>query len=253
MCFIFLMVTISLSAFFMLGLFVSCVTKEPKTTLTALMALWVLLVLVIPSFSPLLAVRLRPAPSLYQVVSQIATLKEDIFFQTKKKVSDITQGKNWDALSQLERETAGQIWNEYYRKQTNLSAKEIAEIRLDFLNEVEAQAKLSQYLSLISPSAAFKYLATDIAQTGIFSEWDFRRAAIRYHSQYVKHLDDYIEKTGDYSKIWRIDKNVAPPFEYRAFNLSQVILAHLPRFTVLALYTTVFFLSAQIAFIRSQF
>ena len=79
----------------------------------------------------------------------------------------------------------------------NLSVGEAAEIRQDFINAVEAQADMNLSISLISPSAAFVFLATDVANTGIFSEWDFRRAVIRYRHQYADHtLTATLKETG---------------------------------------------------------
>ena len=90
-CTFFLLATLYISAFFMLGLFVSCVTKEPKITLTALLTLWVLLVLLIPNFSPFLAAKLRPVPSAHEIEAQIVAIKENRGLhkrQVRKRAND---------------------------------------------------------------------------------------------------------------------------------------------------------------------
>ena len=129
---------------------------------------------------------------------------------------------------------------------------EAAKIRIAFLNEVETQAKMGEMLSLISPAAAFIFLASDIAQTGLESERDYRRAVFRYRRQYGEYQDRQIEETGDYGSAFHAaNADTAPPFVYRAIALSQALGAHIPQFMVLVLYSVLFFFAAQIAFIRA--
>jgi ABC-type transport system involved in multi-copper enzyme maturation permease subunit len=252
-CFLFLLSLLYLSAFFMLGLFASCVTKEPKTTLTVLMILWTILVLVIPNLSPFLAARLHPAPSFHEIEAQIAALKADLRQQTIRELRDLAQWRNWDTLSQAEKEAAKRLWDETYTYNLmKFSVGESARIRSAFFNEIAEQAKVSKSLSLISPSAAYVFLTSDLAGTGLESEWGFRRAILRYRRQYAEYLEGYIEKTGDYDRLWRVKKKDSPPFEYQGFTPDKAIAAHLPQFMVLVLYSALFFFGAQIAFIRSQ-
>jgi hypothetical protein len=95
-------------------------------------------------------------------------------------------------------------------------------------------------------------LGSDLAHTGLESERDFRRAVIRYRRQYAEYLDRYIENTGDYSGLIDIDSDNVPPFEYQGLRFSQVLGLHFHHFMILVLYTTLFYLGAQIAFVRSQ-
>lgn len=132
----------------------------------------------------------------------------------------------------------------------NLSVGKAAEMRQDFINAVEAQADLNLSLSLISPAAAFVFLATDVANTGILSEWNFRRAVIRYRQQYAEHVNGYIGETGDYEILHRILKADPPDFVPPKFFLSDVISMHFNLLVVLLLYNVVFFFAGQVLFIR---
>lgn len=253
--FLLLLALLYLSGFFMLGLFVSCVTKTPKTTLTALLTLWTILVLVIPNFSPFLASKLRPIRSLHEVEATIAAMRRDYREPTRQKEEDFIQqhGGNWETLNEAEKETIGKMWDEYGRQTMKLrTTGEAAKIRIAFLNEVETQAKMGETLSLISPAAAFIFLASDIAQTGLESERDYRRAVFRYRRQYGEYQDRQIEETGDYGSAFHAaNADTAPPFVYRAISLSQAVGAYIPQFMVLVLYSILFFFAAQIAFIRA--
>ena len=251
----FLLALLYLSGFFMLGLFVSCMTKTPKTTLTALLTLWTILVLVIPNFSPFLASKLCPIRSLHEVESEIAAMRRDYREPTRQKADDFIQQHigNREALNEAEKETVRQMWDEYGRQTMKLrTTGEAAKIRIAFLNEVEVQSKMGETLSLISPAAAFTFLASDIAQTGLESERDYRRAVFRYRRQYGEYQDRQIAETGDYfSAFHAANADMAPPFVYRAISLSQAVGAHMPQFMVLVLYSVLFFFAAQIAFIRA--
>ena len=251
---LFFLALLCLCAYSMLGLFVSCVTKEPKTSITALLMIWILLVLVIPNFAPLLATKLRPVRSVHELEAQIAALRQDIREPYKEERQHFKQqhGADRKTWSESENEAYRLIYSKYRHKLLKLSAGTIMKIRGDFLNAVEAQAKVSQYLSFISPSAALTYLGSDLANTGLESERDFRRAVIRYRRQYAEYLDRYIEKTGDYSGLIDIDSDNVPPFEYQGLRFSQVLSVHFHHFMILVLYTTLSYLGAQIAFVRSQ-
>ena len=95
--FLFLLALLYLCAFAMLGLFVSCVTKEPKTSLTALLMIWILLVLVIPNFAPLLATKLRPVRSVHEIEAQIAALRQNVREAYKEEIQHFKQKHGLDS------------------------------------------------------------------------------------------------------------------------------------------------------------
>jgi ABC-type transport system involved in multi-copper enzyme maturation permease subunit len=252
--FLFLLALLYLSGFFMLGLFASCVTRNPKTTLTALMMLWVIMVLVVPNFAPFLASKLRPVRSIYEVQAQANGLAGDIFQQFRKQADDFVRehGGDWEALSSEEMEVVEQIGNEYRHSIMNMQVRKGAEVRYSLIREVEAQTSLSQMLSFLFPSGTFIFLATDVAHTGIESEQNFLRAVLRYRRQYADHVNRYIDKTGDYEIFSRILKADPPDFVYQESPVTEVIAGNLPHFMVLVLYPLLFFLGAQVAFVRAR-
>ena len=157
--FLFLLSLLYLSVFCALGLFGSCLTRHPKTTLTALMVSWVAVVLVIPNFSPFLAAYLRPTPTVYEVHENMRKLSGDIRQQSREEIDGFIQERGGDlsALSDTEKRTIDEMRAKTERKQMNLSVGKVAEIRQDFINKVEAQADMNLSISLISPSAAFVF------------------------------------------------------------------------------------------------
>lgn len=249
---LFTLALIYLASLFMLGVLVSCITRNPRTTLTAPMALWVFLVLVVPNFSPFLADRMYPLRSVYEMQKQIADLEENVWQKARAKHRDLTQGGRWDDLSESERDAVTLIWNEATYALVKLHIGDIAQIRGEFFNALDRQAVVSQYLSLISPSVAFADLGCEFAGTGIKSDRSFRRAVFAYRQQYGAQLDRYVRETGDYEKLSKVDKSIAPAFEYQEPTHDQLIAAYFPNLLMLVLYPVIFFLGAQVAFLRSQ-
>ena len=179
-------------------------------------------------------------------------LAGDIWQQNQEEIKEFIQEHGGDsaALSDVEKRIINELRAKSEQKQMNLSVGKAAAIRQDFINKVEAQADLNLSISVISPSAAFVYLATDVANTGILSEWNFRRAVIRYRHQYAEHVNRYIEETGDYEILQRILKADPPDFVPPKFFLSDVISMHFNLLVVLLLYNVVFFFAGQVVFIR---
>ncbi len=238
------------SVFFMLGLFASSLTREPRTTLTALMTIWVILVLVVPNFSPLVAARLHPIPAFHQVQERIDLLHQERAGPARREQEEFIRAHgSYDDLSREEKILFHAIWTEHCMM---LQAGELAAIWEAFFNEMDAQARLAQRLSLISPSAILTYLASDLAHTGIASEHAFRFAALRFRRMYAANLSEYIRRTGDKIKLWRVDTRLVPDFALPRPTVSQVISTRLPQFVALVLYSFLFFCGAQIAFIRSS-
>jgi hypothetical protein len=235
----------------MLGLFVSCVTREPRTTLTALMTTWVLLVLVVPNFSPLVASKLRPIPAFHQVQEQVDMVSKQRAEPARRELGEFvrTRAGSYDALSEEEKIQVRGMWIEHCMM---LQAGELAGIWESFFNEMDAQAKLAQSLSLISPSAIFTYLASDLSHTGIASEHAFRFATLRFRRQYAASMRQYIQRTGDWLKLWRVDSKIGPAFALPRPTVSQVISTHRSQFIALVLYSFFCFCGAQIVFIRSS-
>jgi len=245
-----LLALLNIAVFFMLGLFVSCLTREPKTTLVALMILWVLLVLVVPNFSPLVATKLHPIPAFHQVQRQTDSLAADLLVPVRERQAYVdAHGGDWRALSPEENRQLHEI-TMYDR--SKFFAKELSKIWENFFNQMDVQAKVAQYLSLISPSATFTYLATDVSHTGIESEHAFRFAALGFRRQLMTNLEEYGQKTGDYRKFLRLDNAVAPDFALPRPPVSEAISTHIPQFVALIVHFLLCFCGAQVAFIRSS-
>ena len=251
---LFLIGMLYLCPVFMLGIFVSSVTKDPKTTLTALMTLWVILVLAIPNFSPFLAAKLHPIPSVHEVEEQISPFYDEIGQQTREEIDEFMEQHGGDraALSDSERKALNIIMDKYRHETMRTSVGEPMKIRETFINEAEAHAKLSQKLSFISPSPGFVLIAGDVARTGIQSEHAFRRAVFQYYREYAEHVERYLQETGDYGIFMHMQRANPPDFVPPEISTPQVLATHLPYFMFIMICSFMLFFAAQIAFVRAQ-
>lgn len=252
--FLFLLAMLYLCPIFMLGVFVSCVTKDPKTTLTALMTLWVILVLAIPNFSPYWAAKLRPLPSVYEIEEQTQACYEEIDQQLDEEYEKFAEqyGDDWSDLNHSARIALDVILNKHRHKRMSASVGEPMKIRESFINEAETQAKLSQKMSLISPSAAFVFLASDVARTGIQSEHAFRRAVFRYYREYAEHVEQYLKETNDYGIFMHMQRAEPPEFVPPETSISKAVGAHMWNFNLIVFYSILLFFGGYLAFIRNQ-
>jgi ABC-type transport system involved in multi-copper enzyme maturation permease subunit len=241
---------LNVGVYFMLGVFVSCITREPRTTLTALIMIWVFLVLVVPNFSPFIAAKLHPIPAFHQVQRQADTLTQESAQPVRRQQHEFldAHGGKYEAMSEENKMEYQAIWADHCR---TFYARELTKVWEAFFNQMDAQAKLAQCFSLVSPSATFTYLASDLAHTGIESEHAFRFATIGFRRQYAANLGEYIQRTGDKTKLWTLNDKLIPPFEMPKPTISTVISSHLLQFMSIILYGFLCFCGAYVVFVGS--
>jgi ABC-2 type transport system permease protein len=253
--YLFLISLFYISAFITLSIFISACTKHPRTSLVILLIIWVILVLSIPNLSPWIALKLHPVRSVHEVEMSLANINDEVFQKYGKDIRNFMQSHDLnkkDSWSEADK----QRWESIYAEYTHNVLKERefrrGQIRQEFINEIQAQATVSRWFSMISPSSAFTSLASDLAHTGVESERDFRRACIRYRMNYTDYLVEEIKASGNLKKLSRIDEKDAPYFTYREIDVEYAIQAHLTNFIMLLFYTAFFFFAAQIILIRSE-
>ncbi len=270
---LFLISLVYASAFFSLGLFISCLTTEPRTTLMTLLALWVAFVLIIPNFSPYLAEQIHPTPPPYKIEARMNTIRYEAAANSWNRILNFlkprglenTSTGDWQGLHQGTwadglRRMMGNLPDDAIREELDkFSARvtmdelryvdfETSKIKLDYTNALERQVRTGVVVSCLSPSAIFTHLASDLTQTGVQSEHRFRNAVERFHGQYV----DYIVQ-----KIGRSDRLLAKPnvsdlpiFPYSEPSIAEIINDDMPYLLLLLLYNLMFFMGAYALFLR---
>jgi len=137
-----------------------------------------------------------------------------------------------------------QLLNGWYCHE--LSGEDASQIRndkliADYRNRFNSLVNLSKTITQFSPSAAFTYLATDIAGTGILEEHKLKQAVLNYKDfVYGKPVDSDGNLIGDF-----------PAFSFQRSSVKEVLNAEgMINLTILILFNVLVFTAAYVAFLR---
>ncbi len=219
-----------LAVFFSLGLFISSITHRPASSLVISLFMWALIVFVIPNLGNILARQFVTIPS----VQQLEVKREHIWI---KEVFDLNQ-----QMKQVDRsQPRNEAINDVMSKTLNNINSENDRLIADYRTRFDRLVTLSKNISRFSPSAAFTYLATDIAGTGILEERKLKQAVLRYKDfVYDKPIDSGGNLLGDF-----------PAFSFQRSSVKEVLSAEgFINLTILIMFNVLIFAAAYVAFLR---
>ena len=176
--------SVYISLFAFLSLLVSSLIPRSSLALLALLAGWIVFIVLIPDTSGILAQRLAKVPSDYQAF---------------KNQGPFVQKEVWDKIHGIQaRIDKGELKTEEEVRRASDQAFEEGQEKMRFFEKnfedsMKQRALLARTLSRLSPMALFQYAAENVAQTGLRREESFRKD-IRAYSRI---FDDYVlKKTG---------------------------------------------------------
>ena len=216
-----------LAVFFSLGLFISSITHRPASSLVISLFMWALIVFVIPNLGNILARQFTTIPS----VQQLEVKREHIW---TKEVFDLEHNiKPSDRTISKQREALNKVLSNINSENDRLIA--------DYRNRFDRLVNLSKTITRFSPSAAFTYLATDIAGTGILEEYKLKQAVLRYKDMvWDKPVDSGGNLLGDF-----------PAFSFQRSSVKEVLNAEgFINLTILIMFNILIFAAAYVAFLR---
>ncbi len=280
---IFALSVIYVTVFFSLGLLVSSMTKDPKTSLLTLLAIWTFLALIIPNLSPYLAAEIYPTRTPYEVEAELNSIgfeeAENAWERVRESIGkDLEERLRGIMIARNLKPVSGGSWNLGYgtwsdgskmlirdiedeatRRELQLISSQSARTELGnvtsrsskvknaHMTSLHKQMAASKVISSLSPLAAFTYLATDLANTGIQGEQNFRRTVDIFKRQFVTYVEG---KLVSQQYLDRPDISDMPSFRYEpraAVVVAQDDLIHL---LLLVLFNIVFFMGAHLSFLR---
>ncbi len=205
-----------MAIFFSLGLFISAVTRRPSSSLVLSLFVWAFLIFVIPNLGNIIARQIIDMPS----VQQLELRRQQIWI---REVFNRIHGR-------IPPEQAESAIN----RENDLLA---GEYRERFLKLVS----LSKSITRISPAAAYTYLASDLAGTGIEEENRVKTAVLAYkNSLWNRPTDSDGNLIGDF-----------PVFSYERSSLRETLNAQsLMHALILVLFTFLFFSASYVAFLK---
>ena len=202
---------IYLAVFFSLGLLISCLTHESSSSLVVSLFAWTLLVFLVPNLGNILARQLVEVPT----VQQLELTRRHIALSALMEVNRLP---DWP-----ERKT-----------RLEQARSEQDQLTEDYRNRFARLVTLSQNITRVSPTAAFTFLATDLAGTGIAEERRLKQAVV----QYLSGGGD--EQERDH-----------PKFSYQRTSCRAALgRGGLSNFLILVLFDLLFIAATYVAFLR---
>jgi len=206
-----------LAIFFSLGLLISCLTHQSSSSLVISLFVWTIFVFLIPNLGNILARQLVRIPTVQQL-----ELKRELnrsWLMIERNRADDSQRR--------------EIYNRFRAENEKHTE--------DYRNRLNRLVTVSQNITRFSPAAAFTFLATDIAGTGMAEERSSKSAVVLY-----------FDILGD----WDLEKWSQPGFSYQRFSYQRCSIKEvlyqggLGNCLILILFNILFFAGAYVAFLR---
>ncbi len=267
-----------LAGFAALGVMVSGLFRHAKGSAFGALAAWVALVLVVPNLAPYAAAQIKPLPSITELQRRISAMldteRDDLMIRMIDERREELRSSDPAVARLLEipaterpaaveanaeiraaQERYSEAMQEASSEANRIQGERADALAQDFERRQDAQVRLAQRISMLSPTSAFVYLATDLTETGmrhderleiqreqfgaIFGEWMSAKA------RSLREMDPTMD-------VWNTHTDLSglPRFEYEPEPTSGRLAAVLPWFLALAGYALVFSVGAVVVFSR---
>ena len=265
--FIFGIFLLYLTVFFLIGTFVSARTKSSSVSFLITLFIWVLVVLVIPKSSSILATQFIHVPSSQQYRIQKAQVMNDIYEKYDQKIDQIPE-PGWE----LPHEEFQRTLEEHKKKieetdKQHTIERENAQARIEreYQQRQQSLANFAITLSRISPASSMTHATMSFADTGLGSFDHFIRSAQAYRERYIafikKKVPDNIAgtfivideddlKTFEILKSEKPNLNEIPVFKYEKMSLASVVQETIVDILLLVLLALLFFIGTYVSFLK---
>ena len=240
------------SIFIFLGLFFSSRVSNAITSLVWLLLTWVFLAFIFPSLLGTFVGNLNPIPSVDEVLRQKYAQLGQLYteYDPFNNARDIPP--KLSKAASTENPKATRLWADFLTKEIETKTR----FSDGHIDQQFKQVQLARDLTQISPIATFQYAMEGLANTGIVSYMNFVKQARRYRQTFIDFIK--AEDQGDPESLHiypvreglsqkPVNLDAVPIFEEQIFYrsvLSQVGL--------LVLFNLLFFIIAQISFMKSD-
>jgi ABC-type transport system involved in multi-copper enzyme maturation permease subunit len=265
---------------FNLGILLSIKTRNSGASITASLLLWILMAIVIPKISPMIAQVVYPIET-EEVVNKQKTMKRnEIQEDLNKAKSDLMaeiMGKNglnpatfeiwsntaWDNPSfRVSRNDYDLQIGDVIKKYDERTEEVIGKIERDFNTQKQIQQNISKNISRISPVCCYTYLISDFSHTGLGELKNIESNANQFRhlaeSEYYNPLrKDYKEyhvggsiTSGYFGQIDQ--KNIKVPVmeNFKYPSLSDSLFTNWIDLLLICFYTLLFFAVSVFQFIK---
>ena len=247
-------------SFFSLGLFVSTLTKRSSISFLVLLFIWVLLVLVVPKASMMIAAQVSP------VDMGISDVRDEQLHMQRDFRNSIWQ-ETQNEMRTMDR--ASMSRDEWHTTMFNLRREISEELEPKFRQDNErliddfkqAQTNLTSIamsLSRISPASAVTYIGMGMAGTGFDAQEFFLDQLTTYRAQFAKTVEKLQEGEmakgpgpfGGQNESGTLDVDQLPVIQLVKLDFADSLAAVLPDLMMMAILSIIFYALAFVLFIR---
>jgi ABC-type transport system involved in multi-copper enzyme maturation permease subunit len=245
-----------LSIFILSGIFISSLSHKPASSMVVLLLVWVVLVILIPSFGRIIAGKFHKIPARLDIENNMAEAIEQISKDSEKF------GKGAGSWNSQEDNPPAAA--KYYDAQVNARNT----IMDEYLRQMVAQAKNGRYFTCISPAVIYQRASEAIVGVGMHRITDLCQQIRRYQEnlrEYIRSKDaedsgslhllfqfpsDWVAENWHAISDKRVDFESVPKFREQDVALGQSLKSAIWDIGLLALYNLVFFAAAFVSFLR---
>lgn len=246
-----------LSIFILLGMFVSSRTAYPANSMVILLLVWVVLVILIPSFGRIISEVSGKAPNPSELKRKLTEVSSEIWNNNERygeRAGSASTDLNWPGNNPPAR-----------ARLRNALANAQNQVREDYQNKMLAQAFIGRNLTCFSPTVIYQRASEAIAGTGIRRCVNIREQIKEYQAnlkEYIvgKDADDplslHLLFPEGLVRAWRaisfnpVDFATVPKFQEHEVALGQSLKLAVWDIGLLALFNLVFFAGAFVSFLR---
>lgn len=267
-----------LSAFYLLGLWISAKTRTASVSILVSLFIWVLWTLTLPNLSPYIAAQFYKIPSVNRVEKEVSRLMGIERDQLGRKGSEELSAQYqkahpefWSSYSQLEKDALRQrvakdaefatlfqayqeARREIWREANRLQGEKAQKLRDDLNAKANEQTWTAKHIACLSPYACFVYLATDLTGTGMHQERHFGLQARHYFQTFRSYLsqkeDAARQADPTYNSNRFIDVSDRPRFHFQNEALAERVNTALPYWALLLLFNAILLGLAIVDFIK---
>jgi ABC-type transport system involved in multi-copper enzyme maturation permease subunit len=251
--------TFYLLTFFSIGLVVSTATKRSAVSFLILLFVWVVIVLIVPKASMMVANEINPIKSVNEVRAEQIKLTRNYYTDIWSKTAELYQQRypgqdfDWRNMRTIRNEVREELEPAYLQQNQQL----IDGFKLNQRN----LTNLAINLSRISPASAITYIGMNLSGTGYVDQEYFLRQLTDQRERFT----DFIEKKEEEeAREWErnrknlhtaaaqgeLDISDMPKFKYQKLTLEESVESILPDLATLFILSIIFYLIAFVLFLK---
>lgn len=253
--------------YFTIGMMISASFARVRTSLVVILLVWIFFQLIVPKLSD------RIASVVYPIKTEITvSMEKSLVTKTHDEEKAKLLGKQYEAIfgrgasvtpnpepspKQVEWDGIKKEVEQQYHERTSTQLKEIEET---YRREKQRQQTIANALSLISPSASFARLVTDLCGTGEIAKLKYLEAVHAHEQTLNSELYSHVKRTtlilpsGGTASSSSIDQMVdlktLPDFSISRTSLADVVARNLGSLISLVFWLIVPFAVAHVRFLK---